>query len=144
MPSTDLIGASLPKHDLAGDDFAYANLEGTNLARADLAGADLSHANLDGANLSGANLRGANLQFANLNGANLQGADLRGASLYAAELYGAVLTGLGPSALTNFDGAGLSLADFQDAICGSPNYIVANGASLGEVLYVPKTCQPPL
>ncbi len=144
MPSTDLIGVSLPRYDLAGDDFAYANLEDTDLARADLAGADLSHANLEGANLTGANLRGVNLNFANLAGADLQGADLRGASLYAAELYGAVLTGLGPLALTNFDGAGLTLADLQDAVCGTPNYIVANGAAVKDTLLVPNSCKPPL
>ena len=144
MPSTDLIGAALPKYDLAGDDFAYANLQDTNLARADLAGADLSHANLAGADLSGADLRGADLQFANLAGANLQGANFRGAELFAAELNGAILTGLGPYQETNFDGAGLGLVDFQDAVCGSPNYIVANGASLSHALYVPKSCEPPL
>jgi len=144
MPSTDLTGATLSKYDLAGDDLAYANLEATDLARADLAGADLSHADLQGANLTGANLRGANLQFANLAGANLQGADLAGATLFSAELNGATLTGLGPGALTNFDGAGLTLVDFQDAVCGSPNYIVANGATLAHDLYVPKACEPPL
>jgi phosphatidylinositol-3-phosphatase len=144
MPSADLIGASLPKYDLAGDNFAYANLVDTNLAGANLAGADLSHANLAGSNLSGANLRGAQLEFANLAGADLQAADLRGAILFAAELNGAILTGLGPSALTNFDGAGLTLVDLHDAVCGSPNYIVASGAILIQVLYVPKACAPPL
>jgi len=144
MPSTDLIGASLPKYDLAGDDLAYANLADTNLAGANLAGADLSHANLAGADLSGADLRGAILTSANLAGANLSGADLRGANLYTAELNGAVLTGLGPSALTNFDGATLTLVDFQGAVCGSPNYIEASGATMFHVLYVPTACEPPL
>jgi phosphatidylinositol-3-phosphatase len=144
MGGTDLIGVSLPKYDLAGDDFGFADLENTNLAGADLAGANLSHADLAGADLSRADLRGANLQFADLDGANLRGADLRGAEMYTAELYGAILTGLGPSELTNFDGAGLTLADFQDAVCGTPNYIVAHGATLIDTLYVPRTCKPPL
>lgn len=144
MPSTDLIGAQLPKYDLAGDDFAYANLKDTDLAGADLAGADLSHADLAGANLTGADLRGANLQYVDLAGADLQGADFRGAQLFSVNLYDAVLTGLGPYQLTNFDGAGLGLADLQDATCGSPNYIEANGATLSHVLYVPASCSPPL
>jgi phosphatidylinositol-3-phosphatase len=144
MPSTDLVGASLPQYDLAGDDFAYANLANTNLGGADLAGADLSHTDLAGANLSGADLRGAVLEYANLAGANLQGANLRGAQMFAAELNRAVLTGLGPSQPTNFDGAGLGLVDFQDAVCGSPNYIVAAGATISPVLYLPASCHPPL
>jgi uncharacterized protein YjbI with pentapeptide repeats len=84
------------------------------------------------------------LNFADLAGADLQGTNFRRAQMFADELNGALLTGLGPYQTTNFYGAGLGLADFQGAVCGSPNYIVAAGATLPHVLYLPAACQPPL
>ncbi len=62
------------------------------------------------------------------------------------DYYGAALTGLGPypSEETNFDGAYLVLADLDDAVCGTPTYIVANGASLTGVQQVPTSRKPVL
>jgi phosphatidylinositol-3-phosphatase len=144
MESSDLIGVSLPGVNLAGADFKFANLADTDLAGANLAGADLAQANLAGANLTGADLRGANLDYADLAGATLSGADARGATFFSVDLYGATLTGLGPTEPTDFNGAGFGLADLQDAVCGTPNYIEANGATLGGILMVPTSCKPPL
>ena len=142
---TNLAGADLAGYDLRADGLQYANLSGANLAGANLAGADLQYADLAGANLQGANLRGANLQYADLAGANLRGADLKGADLRYADLGWSELTGLGATRgrWTNFDGANLDYAVLSHAVCGSPNYIVAAGASLNAI-GVPTTCAPPL
>jgi phosphatidylinositol-3-phosphatase len=142
---SNLIGANLAGRDLRADGLQYADLAGANLSGAQLSGANLQYANLQGADLAGAHLEGAQLQFADLAGANLRGADLRGANLGYSNLAGAILTGLGPGSAqaTNFDGAWLSFADLAGAVCGSPNYIVADGANVNAV-EVPAACAPPL
>jgi phosphatidylinositol-3-phosphatase len=155
LPAADLMGLNLAGDDLQGADFAGADLQGAdlqgadlqsvNLAGANLQGANLRSADLAGAHLQQASLRGASLQSADLAGADLQGAQLQGASLEYADLTGATLTGIGPSASqeTNFDGADLYHAVFTGAVCGSPNYITAAGATL-HAIGVPPSCRPPL
>lgn len=140
---TDLLGANLSGFDLAGDNLQYADLAGSNLSGARLAGANLQYTNFAGADLSGADLHGANLEYANLEGADLQAADLQGANLQYANLQGALLTGLGPTDLTNFDRASLYRAALTNAVCGSPNWIVAYGANVNAV-GAPASCVPPL
>lgn len=139
----DLAFTDLAGYDLRGDDLQFANLSGIDLQGADLRGADLEYADLAGANLQGADLQGAALPYADLAGASLQGADLSGAGLQFADLTGATLTGLSSSHETNFDGASLNHADLLNAVCGSPNYILASGANTN-ALSVPAACQPPL
>jgi phosphatidylinositol-3-phosphatase len=144
-PEVDLQGTHLPGADLAGLNLRGDDFQGADLEDADLQGADLQGADLQGADLSGANLQGADLRLADLDGADLQGAQLQGANLEKANLTDSTLTGLGPSASqeTNFDGADLYHAVFTDAVCGSPNYITAVGATL-HAIGVPSSCRPPL
>jgi phosphatidylinositol-3-phosphatase len=139
---THLPYANLAGYDLRGDNLQYANLTGADLQGADLRGAELQYADLAGANLAGADLRGALLQYADLAGASLRGADLAGASLQYADLGGAWLTGWATDR-TDLDGAGLAQANLRGAVCGSPNYIVANGANT-DAVDVPTACSPPL
>jgi phosphatidylinositol-3-phosphatase len=143
LHGADLQSTNLAGYDLAGDSLEGVNFTGTDLVGADLRGADLQGADLAGADLQGADLRGADLQRANLAGADLQGADLRGADLQYADLATATLTGLGPKDRTNFDGASLRGANLARAVCGSPNYLVANGANVN-AMNVPTSCKPPL
>jgi len=140
LQGADLAGADLQGSDLQGADLQFADLEG-----ADLQGANLQSADLAGATLRQANLQGVSLQSADLAGANIQGAQLQGASLEYTDLMGATLTGVGPSASqeTNFDGADLFHAVLTQAVCGSPNYITAAGATL-HAIGVPSSCRPPL
>ncbi len=144
-PDVDLQGTHLPGADLSGLNLQGDDLQGADLLGADLQGVDLQGADLQGADLQGANLRGANLQSADLAGSDLEGAQLPGASLEDADLMGSTLTGLGPSASqeTNFDGADLYHAVLTQAVCGSPNYITAAGATL-HAIGVPSSCRPPL
>jgi uncharacterized protein YjbI with pentapeptide repeats len=150
LQGLDLQGDNLQGADLAGADLQGADLQGADLGSADLAGAvlrgaDLQFANLEGTDLQQAGLQGASLQYADLAGADLRGAQLQGASLEYADLAGARLTGLGASAgqKTDFDGADLYHAVLVAAICGTPNYITAAGATL-QAIGVPSSCRPPL
>jgi phosphatidylinositol-3-phosphatase len=144
-PDVDLEGTHLPGADLMGLNLQGDDLQGADLQGANLQGADLQGTDLQSADLSGADLRGADLQSADLAGVDFQGAQLQGASVENSDLSGAILTGLGPLASqhTNFDGADLFHADLIGAVCGSPNYIVAAGATL-HALGVPTSCRPPL
>ncbi len=142
LPYTRLPYANLSGYDLRGDDLEYANLTGADLAGANLRGAYLQYADLANASLVGADLREADLQYADLSGASLGGADFAGASLEYANLGAAVLTGTSGDP-TDFDGATLAQAYLKNAVCGSPNYIVASGANTNAV-YVPTACSPPL
>jgi phosphatidylinositol-3-phosphatase len=146
LADSNLQYTNLSGYDLAGDNLAGANLRGIDLVGADLRGANLQGADLKGADLQGADLRGANVQYGDLRGADLSGANFRGADLQWAHLGVTTLTGLGaPRNLnTNFDGADLAHAILAGAICGSPNYIVANGATLSGTIGIPAACQPPL
>ncbi len=136
LSGDDLQGANLQRADLAGDLATGANFQGDNL----------QYANLAGAVLTGANFQGDNLQYANLAGAFLSGANFQGDNLKNAEMTGATLTGLGPltSQQTNFNGANLQDAVLTGAVCGTPNYITANGANTKGLVGVPSSCNPPL
>ena len=70
-PGVNLMGAILPRYNLAGVNLTGANLTWTILTDADLIDADLIGANLMFANLEDANLTGANLTGANLTRATL-------------------------------------------------------------------------
>jgi uncharacterized protein YjbI with pentapeptide repeats len=136
LSGDDLQGVNLQNSNLAGDVAVGTDFQGDNLQSSDLAGADLQ----------GANVQGANLQYDDLAGADVQGANFQGDNLRDVDLAGATLTGLGPlsSQLTNFNGVNLQSANFAGAICGSPNYITANGANLHGATSVPASCNPPL
>jgi uncharacterized protein YjbI with pentapeptide repeats len=113
-------------------------LSGDEFLRTYLPYADLTDDVAVGTNFLRANLEGADLLDVDLQSANFQYADLE-----AADLAGTTLTGI-PSQLTNFQGADLEYADLTDAICGSPNNIVANGANTQHLVNVPASCNPPL
>jgi Pentapeptide repeats (8 copies) len=167
----DLQGANLTGANLLDANLASANTAGASFRGANLMGADLSsafplgtfllttHGATDGAlrtafanltvlgdQLSGDNFRGANLMGANLQGDVLQGANFQGANLREADLAGTTLTGLGPGPgqQTNFNGTNLLDATLAGAICGTPNYITAQGANTHGVVGVPSGCNPPL
>jgi phosphatidylinositol-3-phosphatase len=144
-PDVDLAGTHLPWADLAGLSLQGDDLAGADLVDANLQGADLLGADLQGADLEGAHIQGANLQSSDLAGVNLRGAQLQGTNIKDADLTGSILTGLGPASVqeTNFDGADLDHAVLTHAVCGSPNYITATGATLGAI-GVPSSCRPPL
>jgi len=97
-------GAALSFGQLAGCDFADANLWEANLKKTYLKSSNLKGAELSFADLSGADLSGANLTEVDLSGANLRGATLNGANGWGGLLKGADLTD-----------ADLSDADFSDA-----------------------------
>jgi uncharacterized protein YjbI with pentapeptide repeats len=131
--------------DLAGDNLTGVNFTGTDLAGSNLRGSNLAFADLAGSDLMGSELRGARLTGSDLIGAELSGAQLQGATLQYADLSGAMLTGLGPTYKlhTNFNGATLYGANLASAVCGTPNYISANGANT-LANNVPASCTPPL
>jgi uncharacterized protein YjbI with pentapeptide repeats len=89
------------------------------------------------------NFQGATLTGANLQDVDLQTADFQYAVLTYTDLEGATLTGTS-SVATNFDDSDLEYANLTDAVCGAPNFIVAAGASVQNILDVPAPCNPPL
>jgi uncharacterized protein YjbI with pentapeptide repeats len=139
-------GDPISGDDFAGDNLQYADLAGDLGVAADFGGDNLQYANLAVSDVQAADFQGDNLQYVDLAAGDVQGADFQGDNLQDADLAGAWLTGLGPlaSQLTNFNGANLQGALLAGAICGSPNYITANGANTHGLMDVPSGCTPPL
>jgi len=99
LANTEFKGANLFRATFLGADLTGADLSGARLEEANLIEANLSKANLSDAVLCGADLSKANLSRANFRRANLRGADLRGANI---------------TKTTNFEGANLELARFDE------------------------------
>jgi uncharacterized protein YjbI with pentapeptide repeats len=110
------------------------NLVGADIPRANLARANLSFAHLEGVNLKGANLGGANLRFADLREANLSGANLSGADMRNAALLGADLTKakLLDAVMTSVKlmGANLTEANLNSAVISQQELTFACGAAV--------------
>jgi hypothetical protein len=129
--------------DLAGGDFAYADLRGVQLAGWQLQGANFRGANLRGANLRGVDARGTVFDLADLTAADctaalMQGARLRQARLDSASFQQALLLSahLERAAIqaTDFTGANGEWAwaeglDFQTAIVACGLFLNVRGLS---------------
>jgi len=102
--------------DLAGHNFAYADLRGVQLSGCQLQGANFRGANLRGANLRGVDARGTVFDLADLTAADctaalMQGARLRHARLDCASLRQAFLLS------AHLEGASIQETDFTGANC---------------------------
>jgi uncharacterized protein YjbI with pentapeptide repeats len=122
----DLIKADFGKSDLRGVDFRRAYLSRASFVKADLTGVDLREVGLREtdftlANLLKADLRKVELILSNLSGAtfieaDLRGADVRGTIFRDADLTGADFRGIIFDEKTDFTGAKLDGATFDDDI----------------------------
>lgn len=90
-PAVALAEGRMEGAELAGRDFALADLTGMRASRANLESASFYRARLVGGDFHAARLRHADLRFAELRYAFLQGADLEGAQLQGADLRNANL-----------------------------------------------------
>jgi uncharacterized protein YjbI with pentapeptide repeats len=108
-PGGDCSGGSLERAAIVG-----RNVAGMNFARADLSGASLMSNNFESASFAGADLEGATLSGARLVNADLTGADFTRANLMGADLTGANIQG------ATFDRAALGGAIFPDGtVCAA-------------------------